>query len=427
MQKYSRGFLLPRLLNLMKRHLLFFLLILLPLLAGAEAIKLKNGLIINGSIVGQTEYILNLKTSYGMIAVNQREVEKIMPDLHRIILKGGGEFVGNIVDMDEFTLSLNTDNGLINIDVPQISSMEIYDYNEAEKQKKYIQNKQELEEQAARELAQKNAQASELEQAQVKAAAGSSVSQTGLEFDADLEKLFPSKPVVEAPKEVYIRYDNKNIKEEAENTETPKPEPKKIDENSQEFKKDFSKNNFEVFLGYQNLPLKLNLTKKGFGPRENISSSNIAFGISYLRKINSNLWLGADMGMGMLSKHNFQNATDKIETSGQVYNIDLKTNYFLNPKDNTRFYLQAGTGFISVNVNENIDTFNTEDSTWRQEETKTVSSSNISALFGAGVEKSIEDLNLGLEFKGRYSAYSGKLKESSKLSFVIAAKINWYF
>ena len=81
--------------------------------------------------------------------------------------------------------------------------------NEAEKQKKYIENKHELEEAAAKELAEKNAQATDLEQAQVKAAAGSSVSTIGLEFDADLEKLFPSKPVVEKPKDVYIKFDNK--------------------------------------------------------------------------------------------------------------------------------------------------------------------------------------------------------------------------
>ncbi|MBQ4493211.1 MAG: hypothetical protein II972_01210 [Elusimicrobiaceae bacterium] len=411
----------------MKQKLLFLLFLFFPLLTNAEAIKLKSGLIINGSIVGQTEYILNVKTSYGTIAINQREVEKIMPDLHRIILKGGGEFIGNIVDMDEFTLSLNTDNGLVNIDVPQISSMEIYDYNEAEKQKKYIQTKHELEEQATQELSQKNANASELEQAKVKAAAGSTISSSGLEFDADLEKLFPSKPVVEAPKDVYVRFDNKNTSEkQEEEPSTPQKEIKQLDETSQAFKKDFSKNNFEVFLGYQNLPLKLDLTEHGLSTGEDINSANIAFGLSYLRKINSRLWLGADIAMGMLSKHNFEpNATTHIETSGQVYNIDLKANYYLNPKSLTRFYAQAGAGFSSASINKNLDTFNGTD--WIQEDTKTISSSNISALFGFGVERSIEDLNLGLEVKGRYTSYSGKLKESDNLSFLIAAKINWYF
>ncbi len=415
----------------MKKKLLYLLFILLPFFANGEAIKLKNGLIINGSIVGQTEYILNVKTSYGNIAINQREVEKIMPDLHRIILKGGGEFIGNIVDMDEFTLSLNTDSGLVNIDVPQISSMEIYDYNEAEKQKKYIENKHELEEAAAKELAEKNAQATDLEQAQVKAAAGSSVSATGLEFDADLEKLFPSKPVVEKPKDVYIKFDNKNMgndQEEEQEQTTVKQKNKKeeIDETSQDFKKDYSKNNFEVLVGYQNLPLKLNLSSYGGSKEENISSSNVAFGISYLRKMNKHLWLGGDIMIGMLSKHNFEpNSTTAIETSGQVYDIDLKTNYYLNPQSTTRFYLQAGTGFASVNINKNLNTF--DGAKWIQQDTKTVASSNISAIFGFGIERSIQDLNLGLEFKGRYNTYSSDLKESSNLSYLIAAKINWFF
>lgn len=412
----------------MKKRLLFLLFLITPLLINAEAIKLKSGLIINGTIVGQTEYILNVKTSYGTIAINQREVEKIMPDLHRIILKGGGEFIGNIVDMDEFTLSLNTDNGLVNIDVPQISSMEIYDYNEAEKQKKYIETKHELEEQAAQELNQKNAKASDLEQAQVKAAAGSTISSSGLEFDSDLEKLFPSKPVVEAPKDVYIRYDAKNIPEEKqeENLETPKKEIKKLDETTQAFKKDFSKNNFEVFFGYQNLPLKIDLTQEGLSDKEDIGSSNIAFGFSYLRKMNNHLWLGGSVAMGILSKYTFEpNATTHIETSGQVYNIDLKANYYLNPKSITRVYAQGGIGLASPNVNKNINTFN--GTNWIQEETKTISSTNVSALFGLGIERSIADLNLGLEFKGRYNTYSGKLKESDNLSFMVAAKINWFF
>ena len=412
----------------MKKKLLFLFFLTTPLLLNAEAIKLKSGLIINGSIVGQTEYILNVKTSYGTIAINQREVEKIMPDLHRVILKGGGEFIGNIVDMDEFTLSLNTDNGLVNIDVPQISSMEIYDYNEAEKQKKYIETKHELEEQAAQELNKKNASASELEQAQVKAAAGSTISASGLEFDSDLEKLFPSKPVVEKPKDVYIRYDNKNTPEEKqEETPTaPQKETKKIDETSQAFKKDFSKNNFEVFLGYQNLPLKLDLSEDGLSDKENIDSANIAFGLSYLRKMNNHLWLGGDIAMGMLSKHNFEpDTTTHLETSGQVYNIDLKANYYLNPKNITRIYLQGGAGLACASINKNRNTFDGTD--WIQEDTKTLSSTNISALFGLGIERSIADLNLGLEFKGRYNTYSGKLKESDNLSFMVAAKINWYF
>ena len=140
----------------MKRFLFLTLtLLLLPFLCRAEAIKLKNGTIINGSILDRGEYILRVQTGYGPISINQREVEAIMPDLHRVLLKGGGEFVGTVVDLDEFNLSLNTDSGVVNIDVADISSMEVYDYESAEKQKKYITKKQELEEAAKQEAAAK--------------------------------------------------------------------------------------------------------------------------------------------------------------------------------------------------------------------------------------------------------------------------------
>ena len=175
-----------------------------------------------------------------------------------------------------------------------------------------------------------------------------------------------------------------------------------------------------------NLPLKLDLSGYGAKKDEDISSSNVAFGISYLRKMNKHLWLGGDLMIGMLSKNKFDpNATTHIETSGQVYNIDLKANYYLNPQSTTRFYLQAGTGFASVNVNKNLNTY--DGSKWIQEDTKTVASSNISAIAGLGVERSIADLNLGLEFKARYNTYSGDLKTSSNLSYLISAKINWFF
>ena len=52
----------------------------------AETLKMKNGDLITGSILSQTEYTLNLATSYGNITLNQREIEEILPDKHRLIL-----------------------------------------------------------------------------------------------------------------------------------------------------------------------------------------------------------------------------------------------------------------------------------------------------------------------------------------------------
>ena len=94
----------------------------------AETLKMKSGDLISGSILSQTEYTLNLATSYGNITLNQREIEQILPDKHRLVLKGGTQLVGVILDMDEFNLKLQTDDGnTVNVDMPQIVSIETYD------------------------------------------------------------------------------------------------------------------------------------------------------------------------------------------------------------------------------------------------------------------------------------------------------------
>ena len=99
-----------------------FLLVVLCLSAvalHAETIKMKDGNLITGSIIEQTEYVLKLTTSYGTITLNQKEIEQILPDKHRVILKGGSQLVGQIVDLDEFNLKLKTDDGaVVNIDMP---------------------------------------------------------------------------------------------------------------------------------------------------------------------------------------------------------------------------------------------------------------------------------------------------------------------
>ena len=96
----------------------------LACLGQAETIKMKSVEFISGSILSQTEYTLNLATSFGTITLNQREIEQILPDKHRIILKGGTQLVGVILDLDEFNLKLQTDDGAtVNVDMPQIVSI----------------------------------------------------------------------------------------------------------------------------------------------------------------------------------------------------------------------------------------------------------------------------------------------------------------
>ena len=160
---------------------LFFLVCL----AQAETIKMKSGEFISGSILSQTEYTLNLATSFGTITLNQREIEQILPDKHRIILKGGTQLVGVILDLDEFNLKLQTDDGAtVNVDMPQIVSIEAYDYDRGQNaQKEFVEKTQQV--QQAKEEAKQAAAAKGA--APVVEAAG------GLTFDSDIDQVFAAQ------------------------------------------------------------------------------------------------------------------------------------------------------------------------------------------------------------------------------------------
>lgn len=95
----------------MKRSVFAICLVLAAAVLQAETIKMKDGELISGSILSQTEYTLNLATSYGNITLNQREIEAILPDKHRLILKGGTQLVGVILDLDEFNLNSRPTTG----------------------------------------------------------------------------------------------------------------------------------------------------------------------------------------------------------------------------------------------------------------------------------------------------------------------------
>lgn len=425
----------------MKKILIFIFLsaTLLPN-AQAEAIKLKNGMIINGSIVGQTEYILNVKTSYGTITINQREVEKIMPDLHRVILKGGGEFIGTVLDLDQFNLSLKTDNGVVNIDVAQIASMEVYDYNEADKQKQYVEKKAELEQQAVSAIAAQGVAANTMETKTAAAEAGSSISQGGLAFDSDLETVFPSKPEVVEPTYVYnYRVHSQEDKPAPEDKIEPLPgeaaAKEEVTAEEQLKKKDIGKNYFAVNTGLLNTPLSLDLSAFDGKKDADVGGGNISFGFTYMRRLSERFWLGGNLGFGFVPKTYFNGLTIDgqtdvaLKTSGQIYDINLISNFYLNPKDKTRVYLTGGAGYSIIRVDGNTAYFSTpgDPTTQTSGDDLSFSSSAPSALFGVGVERTIQDVNIGLEVRGKYTSYQKELKESSNLSVLAAIKVNWFF
>lgn len=428
----------------MKRFLfLISILLFIPVLSGAEAIKLKNGTIINGSILDRSEYILRVQTAYGPISINQREVETIMPDLHRVLLKGGGEFVGTVVDLDEFNLSLNTDSGLVNIDVADISSMEVYDYESAEKQQKYIAKKQEIEQAAKQEEENKAAQKQTVAPEGALAVQNAKeVSSGGLSFDDDLEKVFPSKPEVVEPKITYKYHTNQDS--QTEQTEQEKPvltEAEKRQAEQEEAlitaqikKKDTGKNYFAVNAGALTSNLKINMANYG-GTEEKSGGTNVAFSLAYMRKLTSRLWLGGGIGYGMLAKKDFEydlNATDKmyVETSGQMYDINMLANFYLNTQSALRIYLTGGAGYTSAGVELSPSEYKDLGSGtwgWLTKETHTVKSGNINAVFGLGAEYAVDDINLGLEVKGKYFTFKNELENSAKISIYTTLKASWFF
>lgn len=419
----------------MKRYLCLFVLLVTAQTAFCETIKLKSGVIINGSITGQTEYVLNVQTSYGPISLNQREVESISPDKHRVLLKGGGEFIGTVTDLDEFNLSLQTDEGIVNIDVSQIASMDVYDYDEGEKQKKYVEKKIELEQAATAAASSQTAQ-SGLSEAEIAAGAGAGLNAGGLSFDSDLEKVFPSKPVVieQKPQEITILHDHNEpaqpVFEEDKPQLTEKEKEMQKDEDAltidQMKKIKTSKNYFALQGGVLTSNLKIDLSKYG-GKEESLSGANMAFGAAYMRRFSKYLFWGGEFSFGLLPKGAFAPSdTLKVETSGQIYNLSLLSNFYVNPDSRYRVYLTGGFGYSSLSLDKNIGYY---DAYGKLTDVKTegVSSSNINGIFGAGFEWSIQDINLGIEVRANYSPLKEDLKESSALRVMTTAKLSWFF
>ena len=189
----------------MKKSLSLFLSLFLFSLSFAETVKLKDGTFISGSILSQTEYTINMTTSYGPVVLNQRDVEAVLPDKHRIYLKGGTQIIGVILDLDEFNMTLQTDEGVVNIDMPQIVSIEVYDYDQGNAAQKLAEENQARQAAliaaaaAAQQVTLSTATASAAQPfnpssvtaAAVAPAAGGAVqAQGGLTFDADIDRIF---------------------------------------------------------------------------------------------------------------------------------------------------------------------------------------------------------------------------------------------
>lgn len=424
----------------------------------AETIKMKSGEFISGSILSQTEYTLNLATSFGTITLNQREIEQILPDKHRIILKGGTQLVGVILDLDEFNLKLQTDDGAtVNVDMPQIVSIEAYDYDRGQNaQKEFVEKTQQV--QQAKEEAKQAAAAKGA--APVVEAAG------GLTFDSDIDQVFaaqkatvvngsvvtPSATVTQAaPKlltdeEAFIKGVKtgavsqtdfaKAAKEELNKKKVVQPAVKTAGKPRE---KDFSKY-FAIQAGAMPLDLKLdNSARDGYDAQDDsidVGGTSAAVSSKFLWRVKeSNLWAGPVLGIANIANASFadkdpavQAATDiaaghepsypdpTVRTSGQILTLGAAANYYLNPNSRFVFYVTASAMYEMLTLN------------YRGEmQSNSIKSNGFAGGAGVGVETWVDDIMLGLEARQVFAQRSGELKNSAASNTVIQAQFSWKF
>ncbi|MBR5609269.1 MAG: hypothetical protein IKW63_03290 [Elusimicrobiaceae bacterium] len=454
----------------MKKTLALFLSLFIFSLSSAETVKLKDGTFLSGSIVSQTEYTLNLNTSYGPVVLNQREVEAILPDKHRVFLKGGSQLVGVIIDLDEFNMKLQTDEGTVNIDMPQIVSVEVYDYEQGETAKQTITQKQ-IQQQEA--LAKETARQATLSGTSAATAASGTVQAAGgLTFDSDIEKVFDVKKaeVVNgqvqtvqeisaadiraqraaqmSEEEAFLKgispaKSEEKIQQTAEAARSGKLEKiKKAEAKKAKRPKDANSNKyFAITVGSQTGDLKLDNSKRpGYSGTEpyDVGGNGVRAEAAFLWRLkSSNLWLGPALAITNIPNANFEDLTARkandeaialgnpppytatdldVSTSGQMIDLMAKANYYFNPDHLFSFYVTGNIGYrmLSLNYQGVI-------------ESTTVNSNGFIASAGLGVETHVDDMMLGLEVQEFFTPYSGQLKDSDSANTVISAKISWKF
>lgn len=429
----------------MKKILLLSLLILPLCGLRAETVRLKNGSLISGSITSQTEYTINMTTSYGPVVLNQREVEAILPDQHRVHLKGGSELVGVIIDLDEFNLKLQTDEGVVNIDMPQILSVEVYDYEQGNTTEQIARRQEE-------------------QRTQQQTAASTAVTETaaagGLTFDSDIEKVFDVKKAevvngqaqtvkeisaaeIRARRAAAMSEEEAFLKgvpaqslqtaiaEQAAAARSGKLEKAKRAQakKSQRAQENATGKFFAISVGAQNSKLKLdNSARPGFAGTQpyDIGGTSVQVQGTFLWRVgNSNLWAGPALGLTNLPKSSFfdrdpsilpGSATTDVTTSGQFIDLLLKTNYFINPQQLITFYVTAGAGyrFLTLNYHGVIQGEN-------------INSGAPIGLAGIGLQGYLDDVLIGLEATEHFSKYTGDFGHSSSASTVVSLTFSWKF
>ncbi len=441
----------------MKKSVLAVCLLAAASLAQAETVKMKTGELISGSILSQTEYTLNLATSYGNITLNQREIEQILPDKHRIILKGGSQLIGVILDLDEFNLKLQTDDGsTVNIDMPQIVSIEVYDYDQGEKaQQEFVQ--QNIQEQQAAQAAAQTGQAAGVE------AAG------GLTFDSDIDQVFDtqkatvvngkvvtpaSSAAVEKPayrpmtdEEAFLKGVKTGEVSQQDYASAAKQElaSKKPAKKEQPAKKTYKEKDFNKYFAIEAGAMPLDLNVSGtlslgdiytvdLGDNAvDVGGTSAVISSKFLWRLKeSNFWLGPVLSFASISNNSFNgsNGANTLDatSSGNILSIGANLNYYLNPASRFTFYLTGSASYEMLTLNYRGTVTDSSGSTPLETPFRdTITSNTFAGSVGVGVETWVDDLMLGVEVRQVFAQRQDELKESAASNTVVQAQLSWKF
>jgi len=384
---------------------------------------MKSGAILTGQVVARGEYTINFKTAYGVITLSPRDIAEELPDKQRIILKGGGEIVGVVEDITQFNVRVKTDDGsYVNIDMPKIDSIQVYDYENAEQQKKYVE--QTLAAQAKGE----DSRAAE-------------TAATGLSFDEDLDRAFTSKPApspevqytvargaAAAPAALTAAPQAQEVYAQAAQTPA-KPEetkPVKAEKKSKEPKPAASPSSEWRYLAVE--AGVVNNKFKVYDGQQDAGGMGVAADIKYLfRVLKSNLWLGPGFMLASIPKGeiDFPAQSTVVKTDGQMFHFNLIANYYLTPRSAFQIYLTASAGYESATIN--LRTTDSSNPAAVFNSSAKASSSGFAGSGGLGVERQFGDTMLGIE--GRYytAARSGDLKGSPSGYYSAMLKASWKF
>ena len=346
--------------------------------------------------------------------------------------------------MDEFNLKLQTDEGTtVNVDMPQIVSIEAYDYDRGKNaQQEFVEHK--IEQQAAATQAAAKQQAQQ--QTHTVEAAG------GLTFDSDIDQVFDAKKAtvvngqVQTPSAQVQTVSPRPMSDEeaflkgaksgaispqevaAAKKELSEKKPKKENKpNERPLEKNTSKY-FAVQAGAMPLDLKLDNSSRVPAQTEliDVGGTSAVVSAKFLWRVKeSNLWLGPTAYLGNIANNSFPDLSTPMDPaienptvtiSGRFMALGAAANYYLMPNSPVALYITASANYEMLTLN------------YRGEmASSSISSNGRAGAVGAGLETWVDDVMLGLEVRQVFAPRSKSLKESAASNTVIQAQLSWKF